>query len=100
MFDYVSANQNERAVDTDWIIYLSKALKSEKDCTYDYSEIKIVAADECGTWGISRLMMKNKELCDAVDVIGSHYTSFADDTTKSLRRNTARNYGFPREAHL
>ena len=45
-------------------------------------------------------MMKNKELCDAVDVIGSHYTSFADDTTKKLRRNTARNYGFPREAHL
>lgn len=84
VFDYVSANQNERAVDTDWIIYLSKALKSEKDCPYDYSEIKIVAADECGTWGISRLMMKNKELCDAVDVIGSHYTSFADDTTKKL----------------
>lgn len=84
MLDYVSANQNERAVDTDWIKYLSKALKSEKDCPYDYSEIKIVAADECGTWGISRLMMKNKELCDAVDVIGSHYTSFADDTTKKL----------------
>lgn len=86
VFDYVSANQNERAVDTDWIIYLSKTLKSEKDCPYDYSEIKIVAADECGTWGISRLMMKNKELCDAVDVIGSHYTSFTDDTTKSLLR--------------
>lgn len=84
VFDYVSANQNERAVDTDWIKYLSKALKNEKDCPYDYSEIKIVAADECGTWGISRLMMKNKELCDAVDVIGSHYTSFADDTTKKL----------------
>lgn len=28
--------------------------------------------------------MKNKELCDAVDVIGSHYTSFADDNTKKL----------------
>lgn len=84
VFDYVSANRNERSVDADWIVYLSKTLKSEKDCPYDYSEIKIVAADECGTWGISRLMMKNKELCDAVDVIGSHYTSFADDTTKKL----------------
>ena len=84
VFDYVSANRNERSVDADWIVYLSKTLKSEKDCPYDYSEIKIVAADECGTWGTSRLMMKNKELCDAVDVIGSHYTSFADDTTKKL----------------
>ncbi len=83
-FDYVSANRNERDVDTEWIIYLSKALKSEKNCPYDYSKIKIVAADECGTWNISREMANNEKLCGAVDVIGSHYTSYADTFTKLL----------------
>ncbi len=84
VFDYVSANKNERAVDNKWIIYLSKALKSEKDCPYDYSKIKIVAADENATWNIARDMLDNEELRDAVDVIGSHYTSHADDNAKKL----------------
>lgn len=88
-FDYVSANRNERGIDAEWIIYLSKALKSETDCPYDYSKIKIVAADECGTWNISWQMTDNEELRNAVDVIGSHYTSFADERTKKL----AENYG-------
>ncbi len=83
-FDYVSANRNERAVETDWIIYLSNALKNEKNAPYDYSKIKIVAADECGSWNISAEMLKNPALCDAVDIIGSHYTSFSDDNTKQL----------------
>ncbi len=84
VFDYVSANKNERAVDNKWIIYLSKALKSEKDCPYDCSKIKIVAADENATWNIARDMLDNEELRDAVDVIGSHYTSHADDNAKKL----------------
>lgn len=84
VFDYVSANKNERAVDNEWIIYLSKALKSENDCPYDYSKIKIVAADENATWNIARDMLDNEELRDAVDVIGSHYTSHADDNAKKL----------------
>ena len=84
VFDYVSANKNERTVDSKWIIYLSKALKSEKDCPYDYSKIKIVAADENATWNIARDMLSNEELRDAVDVIGSHYTSHADDNAKKL----------------
>lgn len=84
VFDYVSANRNERTVDNDWIIYLSKALKSEKDCPYDYSKIKIVAADENTTWKIARDMLKNEELRDAVDVIGTHYTSYADKDAKKL----------------
>lgn len=86
-FDYVSANRNERAVESDWIIYLSDALKNEKNGPYDYSKIKIVAADECGTWNISAEMLKNPMLCEAVDVIGSHYTSFFDDNTKLLSDN-------------
>ena len=84
VFDYVSANRNERTVDNDWIIYLSKALKSEKDCPYDYSKIKIVAADENTTWKIAHDMLKNEELRDAVDVIGTHYTSYADKDAKKL----------------
>ncbi len=84
VFDYVSANKNERAVDNKWIIYLSKAFKSEKDCPYDYSKIKIVAADENASWNISRDMLNDEELCNAVDVIGSHYTSHADENTKKL----------------
>ncbi len=85
-FDYVSANQNERAIDADWIKYLSKALKSERDCPYDYSGIKIVAADEVGTWKIADMMLSDKELLDAVDVIGSHYTSASADSAKRLAR--------------
>lgn len=84
VFDYVSTNRNERAVDSKWAIYLSKALKSENDCPYDYSKIKIVAADENATWNISREMLDNKELRNAIDVIGSHYTSHADENTKKL----------------
>lgn len=83
-FDYVSANRNERAVEADWIIYLSKALKNETDCPYDFSNIKIVAADECHAFNISGDMLRNEELLNAVDVIGSHYISFADDNTKLL----------------
>ncbi|MGN0552055.1 MAG: glycosyl hydrolase family 59, partial [Oscillospiraceae bacterium] len=94
VFDYVSANRNERAVDFDWIIYLSKALKSEADCPYDYSKIKIVAADECGTWNIAKEMTNNEELCDAVDVIGSHYTSYADTFTKLLAENKGKEIWF------
>mgnify|MGYP002622504523 CR=1 FL=1 len=93
-FDYVSANRNERKVDTDWIVYLSNALKSETDCPYDYAKIRIVAADECGTWNIAKEMVENEELCDAVDVIGSHYTSFADTYTKRLAEEKGKEIWF------
>lgn len=83
-FDYVSGNRNEREVEGDWIVYLSEALKQERDCPYDYSKIKIVAADECGGWNIAKQMLENEELCNAVDVIGSHYTSFASEEAKKL----------------
>ncbi len=83
-FDYVGANRNEREIDADWIIYLSEALKNDNEALYDFSAIKIVAADECGTWNISQQMTDNERLRNAVDVIGSHYTSFADEQTKLL----------------
>lgn len=83
-FDYVSATQNERAVDTDWIIYLSEHLKAEKDCEYDFSKIKIVASDEVCSWNIADRMLEDKRLLDAIDVIASHYTSWSTDNVKKL----------------
>ena len=83
-FDYVSANQNERRIDAGWIKYLSSHLKSETDCPYDYSKIKIVAADEVGTWVIGAVMLKDEELLNAVDVIGGHYSDWTNDKIKEL----------------
>lgn len=83
-FDYLSANRNERGIEQDWIIYFSKALKSEKNCSYDYSSIKVVAADEENSWWISENMKNNPQLKDAVDIIGSHYTSESTEATFEL----------------
>ena len=83
-FDYVSSTQNERKYDADWIKYLSRHLKDEDTAPYDYSKIKIVAGDEVCTWGIADEMLKDKELLDAIDAVGSHYTSWATDNAKKL----------------
>ena len=83
-FDYVSANRNERDIEPEWIKFLSKSLKAERNGAYDYSKIKIVSADEEGRWGISALMLDDSELLDAIDIIASHYTSSSDENTKIL----------------
>ncbi len=83
-FDYVSANRNERAVDGEWIKYLSNALKNDTDAPYDFSKIKIVAADEENAWWIADNMLADPELMDAVDIVGSHYTSFATEKVIEL----------------
>ncbi len=83
-FDYVSANRNERAVDADWIKYLSYALKNDADTPYDFSEIKIVASDEENSWYTAQKMLDDKELLAAIDVIGSHYTSHSTPEVKKL----------------
>ena len=83
-FDYVSAVRNERAADYEWIKYLSKRLKSEKDCPYDYSRIKIVGGEEVCTWGFADRMLEDEELMSAVDVVGSHYTSSSTEAAKKL----------------
>lgn len=84
IFDYVSANQNERAIDDDWIIYLAEHLKQEKNAPYDFSCIKVVSADEDNAWWISSRMLNNKRLLDAVSVVGSHYTSESSKETREL----------------
>lgn len=86
-FDFVSATQNERGWDPDWIIYLSNHLKADNKAPYDFSKIKIVAGDEVCTWNQANLMADNKEVFDAVDVIGSHYTYWSNETVQKLREN-------------
>ena len=86
-FDFVSATQNERGWDADWIIYLSNHLKTDSKAPYDFSKIKIVAGDEVCTWNQANLMAENKELFDAIDVIGSHYTYWSNETVQKLCEN-------------
>ena len=83
-FEYVSAVRNERTIDVDWIKYLASSLDNETDCPYDYSAIKVVAADEVTSWSIADSMLKDPELMEAIDVVGSHYTSWSSDNAKKL----------------
>lgn len=83
-FDYVSAVQNERCADLEWVKYLSSHLKSEKDTPYDYSKIKIVGGEEVCTWGFADRMYEDSELMDAVDIVGSHYTSESTENAQKL----------------
>lgn len=84
-FDFVSATQNERGWDFNWIKYLSKRLKNDKNVPYDFSKIKIVAGEEVGTWLQAEEMLKDSELLDVIDVIGSHYTSWSPEKIWKLR---------------
>ncbi len=80
-FQYIAPSYNEKLPDTEFIKYFSEALKSEKDTPYPYDEIKISAADENTTYNLPARMLNDKELLDAVDVIGIHYTSTSDENT-------------------
>ncbi|MDO5519279.1 MAG: glycosyl hydrolase family 59 [bacterium] len=93
-FDYVSATQNEKTIDPDWIKYLSKHLKEEKDGRYDYSKIKVVAADEVTAWNIVNYIKKDKELLNAIDVLGSHYTSQSSKDAQKLKENNGKELWF------
>lgn len=85
-FSYISADANEPdEIDSDWIIYLSDHLKTAQDTDrYDYSQIKIVASDEVGSWKIADAMMENEALRNAVDVLSEHYNTYASDNAKTL----------------
>ncbi|MGN0666531.1 MAG: glycosyl hydrolase family 59 [Huintestinicola sp.] len=94
VFDYVSSVRNERAIDAEWVKYLSAHLKRERDCPYDYSKIKIVGADEEGSWHFADLMSNDKELMDAVDVVGSHYTCTSTPAAQKLAREGSKELWF------
>lgn len=83
-FDYVSAVQNERAADTEWVKYLSEHLKNEDDAPYDYSQIKIVGGEGVCHWAFANDMLEDEALMNAVDVVGSHYTSWSTEEAQRL----------------
>lgn len=91
-FDYVGASPNESGVRTSgddenvsWMKYFSNAIKNEKNGRYDYSKIKIVAADEVDSCNISYAMLEDEELRNAVDVIGIHYSTWSNEAAKKLK---------------
>ena len=87
-FTHISADANEAAkVDTDWIIYFADRLEKETDERYDYGAIKIVASDEIGSWAIAKEMTNNEKLRDAVDILGEHYNTWANDAVKALNHD-------------
>lgn len=92
--DYVSANKNEKDLEIDWTIYLANALKNEKNGRYDYSKMKIVAADETDTMYIADKMLKNKKYRDAVDVLGFHYNSYMNKNVMKLNRQYGKEIWF------
>jgi len=85
-FDFVSATQNERDWDSEWIKYLSNRLKTDIETPYDFSRIKIVAGEEVCTWNQAKMMLEDPDLLKAVDVIGSHYTSWSDENVAELQK--------------
>ncbi|MBQ8781768.1 MAG: glycosyl hydrolase family 59 [Oscillospiraceae bacterium] len=86
-FTHISADANEAdVIDSDWIIYFADRLENETDECYNYGEIKIVASDEVGSWKIADAMMENEELRDAVDILGEHYNTWANDKVKTLNK--------------
>jgi len=84
-FSYIDPNINERAVEKEWIKYFSARLRSETDCPYPYSQIKIVIADEDACYNAAGDMLRDPDLMNAVDVIGIHYTSTADENTRRCK---------------
>lgn len=86
-FTHISPDSNETwNIDTEWLIYFSEMLKTEKNCRYDYSKIKIVASDEVCSWKIADEMMKNEALRRAVDILGEHYNTNASENALLLNR--------------
>lgn len=78
--DYVSPGQNERndmsitnTRNLDWIKYFAKRLQEETDGRYDYSQIKIVAADTYRKPETANLILLDQELLELVDVFSYHY---------------------------
>lgn len=62
--DYISPQRNgEEISDSEWLIYFSKRLKSEKRKFYDYSKIKIISSN------CTEEMLKNDAFRKSTDVV-------------------------------
>lgn len=99
-FSYISANRNEKYMERNWTVYLRKALNTEKIQRYDYSKIKLVAADETDTMDVAEAMLKDKEYRDAVDVLGFHYNSYMNENVKKLHKNYKKEVWFSEGASV
>lgn len=99
-FSYVSANRNEKSIEKGWTKYLSKSLKNEKIQRYDYSKIKIVAADETDNMYVADEMLKDKAYRNAVDVIGCHYNSYMNSKVKKLHKKYKKEIWFSEGASV
>ena len=91
---YITAGQNERPVESDWIKYIANALENETDERYDYGSIQIVAGEGVCDWKVSGKMLGDEELMDVIDVVTSHYTSYTDDNTKKLQGENGKKVWF------
>lgn len=99
-FSYISANRNEKYMERDWTVYLRNALNTEKIQRYDYSKIKLVAADETDTMDVAEAMLKDKEYRDAVDVLGFHYNSYMNENVKKLHKKYKKEVWFSEGASV
>ncbi len=93
-FYSVTASKNERTNDTDWIKYLSNALKNETDSRYDYSKILIVAGEGVSEWTIADKMLADGDLLNAIDIVTSHYTSYTNDSVLTLKNEYGKKIWF------
>lgn len=91
---YLTIGRNERSVEPDFVKYVADALENEQDERYDYGSIKIVAGEGVGDWRISKLMLRDEDLMNAVDVVTSHYTSFTSDETKNIQAENGKKVWF------
>ena len=91
---YLTANQNERDVDTAFIKYLRKRLDEETDCRYPYSSIRLVAGEGVSHWGLAWELLKDEELRSAVDVLSAHYTSETDERVLLLQKEYGKKIWF------
>ena len=62
---------NERKHNPEWFKMLRKTLDAA-----GLKQVKIVAADEVGQWGVADAMQKDAAFRDAVQVIGTHYPQY------------------------
>lgn len=62
---------NERPYDVAWIKLLRGTLDRR-----GLGSVKIVAADEINRWTIATRMLADRELTDAVGIVGTHYPNF------------------------
>ncbi len=94
-FDYISADQNEPQMpDENWILFLRYQLDHDATMLYDYSAIRLVAADEVGECRITGMMADDERLRNAISVIGLHYRTYGDGMTKTLSEASTKEFWY------